>query len=281
VDSLRSSLVRQVAPHTIVGGPVTYASKEEKEEWEELARQELRKRHEQGKTVGEWHAIWTDPDGTWGLKRRSKSTLIHNAERTRRFVEAYRDRPLVEITRKLVVEEWLRYGERNMSTVPALRAMFSDAAKVMTGELIPRDRNPFGEILRELGISGSKGRREHKPPSEAKTVELLAIADQISPPSFAAFLRTAIYTGARPGELDALRWTDLDFTPGRSVVHIRGQWNNKAKEYTEPKRHSDRHVAMVDELRDYMLAYRRTHGTRASGCSRRCSARRPVADAGT
>ena len=52
----------------------------------------------------------------------------------------------------------------------------------------------------------SKGRKEVQPPSQADVARMTALAGELTPPSFAAYLLTAVWSVARPGELDALRW---------------------------------------------------------------------------
>jgi hypothetical protein len=56
------------------------------------------------------------------------------------------------------------------------------------------------------------------------------------------------------GELDALKWTDLDFTPGAESIHVQRQWNAKAGKITPPKHGSVGTIAMVEPLRDRLLA---------------------------
>jgi integrase len=53
----------------------------------------------------------------------------------------------------------------------------------------------------------------------------------------------------RPGELDALQWDDLDFTPGNESIRIERQWNVKAKKIANPKHGSKGTIAMVEPLR--------------------------------
>lgn len=50
--------------------------------------------------------------------------------------------------------------------------------------------------------------RAHREPASA--ARFVALADELTPPSFAAFLHVAVYEGMRPGELDALRWDRID-----------------------------------------------------------------------
>ena len=70
----------------------------------------------------------------------------------------------------------------------------------------------------------------------------------------------------RHDELDALRWSDLEFTPGNESIRIERQWNVKAKKITEPKHGSEGTIAMVEPLRDRLWASRASQ----SGSSRPC-----------
>jgi integrase len=234
---------KQIAPHTIIGGPRTYASKREAERAEDAARDVITDAVLRGVTVGEWWTTWTS-DPLWA--RPSESTNVHNAERTKAFALAHDERPLRSIAAGDVAA-WLK-GGANVGTVPALRAMFNDACRIEAGKLI--DANPFAN----LGLKRSRGRKDVQPPDPATIARLIATADELTPPSFAAYLLTASYTAARPGELDALRWTDLDFTPDAEVVRIERQWNVKAKKITPPKHDSRRTIAMVEPVRDRLLA---------------------------
>ena len=134
------------------------------------------------------------------------------AERTRAFVEAYGERPMRAIDGEIVRE--YRRASRNDGTIPALRAFFNDAMRPDAGWLVTR--NPFAG----LRIKQSRGRRDVQPPAQKDAARLVALADELTPPSFAAYLHTDAYEGVRPGELDALRWDDLDFTPGAETILI-------------------------------------------------------------
>jgi integrase len=192
----------------------------------------------------------------WARERRSRmldnnhppaeSTNLHNLERTRACARAYGDRPMRAID-SLVVAEWLK-GGRNMATVPVLRAMFNDARRPHAGMLI--GNNPFAGLGLERGI----GRKHVQPPAPGDVARLIAAADDLTPPSFAAYLFTACYSAMRPGELDALQWPDLDFTPGAECIRIERQWNVKARKVTPPKHGSVGTIAMVEPLRDRLLS---------------------------
>jgi integrase len=53
-----------------------------------------------------------------------------------------------------------------------------------------------------------------QPPTQVHIARFVALADELTPPSFAAYLDVAVYEGMRPGELDALRWTKIDYQAG-------------------------------------------------------------------
>ena len=82
-------------------------------------------------------------------------------------------------------------------------------------------------------MRASRGRRDTQPPSQVDSARFVALADELTPPSFAAFLDVAVHQGMRPGELDALTWSQIDFQAGTILVDR--QWNAKVKKFTPPK----------------------------------------------
>lgn len=231
---------KQLNPQAVIGGPDTHATRDAAADAEKRARDLLRQNARLGVTVREWWEEWTT-DPLWA--RPSESTNIHNRERTSRFVDAHGHRPICSIGDEIVAA-WLR-GGRNRSTVPALRAMFSDAASGAAGRLI--DRNPFSN----LRLPGSRGRRDRQPPAQAKAAELITVANRMTPPSFAAYVHTAVHEGMRPGELDALPWTALDFQVG--TILVERQWNAKTRKFTLPKHGVVRTIAMTDPVHERLL----------------------------
>src|SRR4051794_13510750 len=95
---------KQIAPHAVIGGRSTYASKREAERAEDRARDVLHDLALRGKTVGEFWNEWTT-DPLW--LRPAESTNLHNTERTRAFATRYADRPMLAID-AMVVAEWLK-----------------------------------------------------------------------------------------------------------------------------------------------------------------------------
>ena len=57
-----------------------------------------------------------------------------------------------------------------------------------------------------------------------------------------------MWSAARPGELDALHWTDLDFMA--ETIRIERQWNTKVGKLTVPKHGSARTIAMTAPVLD-------------------------------
>jgi integrase len=191
-------------------------------------------------------AFWT----TWTtdplFARPKESTNVHNRERTIAFVECYGDLTLAQVS-DFIVAQWLAGGGRN-GTVPALRAMFNDAASAKAGRLVAT--NPFAD----LGIPKTRGNRDKTPPSQDQMENMVIVARQITPPAFAAYLEFACCTAARPSELDALRleWVDFD----SNEVHLKEQWNAKVRKFTPPK-YGPYTITLVDRARDILLGMKR------------------------
>jgi integrase len=231
---------RQLSARAVVGGPDTYATKDDAAAAENEARTLLRRNARVGVTVLEFWQDWTT-DPLW--LRPAKSTNVHNRERTEKFVREHADLPIRSIGDEHVAA-WLR-GGRNLGTVKNLRAFFNDAASAPAGRLV--ERNPFAR----LRIRGSRGRRDTQPPSQAEIARFIALADELTPPSFAAYVDVAVHQGMRPGELDALRWERIDFQSGTILVD--SQWCAKTREFTPPKHGHPRTIALTDPARNRLL----------------------------
>jgi integrase len=201
------SIGRNVSVSRVLGGPGTFATKAEAKRAREQARVRLGDVCAGTVTLsGFWERWTTDPL----FARPKESTNIHNRERTRAFVERYGTRRMDAVD-DAVVAEWLSGGKRN-GTIPALRAMFNDAASAKGGRLVRQ--NPFAG----LGVSRGPGRRHEQPPSEEEVWKLIRCARVLASPSFAAWLQVAAFTGLRPGELDALRRVNVDLARSRIRV---------------------------------------------------------------
>jgi integrase len=232
---------KQMPASAVIGGPPTFTTKQEAANAEAQAQQLLRTNARMGVTVREFWVDWTT-DPLW--LRPSQSTNIHYRERTAKFVELHGDLPMRAIGDEHVAA-WLK-GGRNIGTVDKLRIMFNDAMTGKAGRLV--DRNPFAK----LGLRASRGRRDTQPPNQVQIARFVALADELTPPSFAAYLHTAVYEGMRPGELDALRWDRIDFQAG--TILIDQQWNAKVHALTPPKHGVTRTIALTDTARNRLLS---------------------------
>lgn len=230
-----------VSVSTLLGGPGTFATKTEAKRAREKARERLGECRAAVITLAAFWQRWTsDPL----FARPKESTNIHNRERTKGFVALYGVRPIAEID-DAVVADWLAGGSRN-GTVPALRAMFNDAASAKAGRIVRS--NPFAR----LGISRGPGRRHEQPPTEEQVWKIVRCARELATPSFAAWLQVAAFTGLRPGELDALRRENVDLD--RSRILVVEQFSAATRTFTLPKNGQRREAPLTDPARETLVS---------------------------
>lgn len=230
-----------VSVSKVLGGPGTFATKSEAKAAREQARAKLGEQRTRI-SVADFRERWTtDPL----FARPKESTNVHNAERTKAFAAKYGSVSLGDVGDEIVAE-WLAGGKRN-ATVPALRAMFNDAASAKAGRLV--DRNPFAG----LAISKPKGNKHKQPPTEQQMWALIGKARELTTPSFADYLETACFTGMRPGELDALQWPQIRWAD--EEIDVTAQWNVKVRRFTEPK-YGPYTIALVGHARETLLRRR-------------------------
>lgn len=235
-----------VSVSKVLGGPGTFATKREAKAAREKARVLVGGRREHLATVGEWWATWTT-DPLW--RRPKESTNRHNAERTKAFAKKHENMPICRVNDD-TISLWLRGGKRN-GQVPALRAMFNDAARPAAGRLV--DHNPFAS----LGISRGAGNRHKQPPTEQVARSFADHAHVLGLPGFAAWLRVACFTGMRPGELDALAWDRIDWEQGR--IWVDRQWNSATSTFSSPKNGKSRWAILTPPAKQ-ALVDERTQG---------------------
>jgi len=158
---------KQLNPQAVIGGPSTYPGEADARRAEREALKLLRTNARVGVTVREWWEEWTT-DPLW--LRPAESTNIHNHERTERFAAAYGHLPIRAVDDD-IVREYRRSG-RVDGTIPALRAMFNDAARADAGRLVAV--NPFAG----LRLPQSRGRRDVQPPAQPEAARMIALADE-------------------------------------------------------------------------------------------------------
>ena len=232
---------RNVSVSRVLGGPGTFQTKSEAKRAREQARERLGVVRDRRVSVrGFWERWTTDPL----FARPKRSSDIRRREQTKAFVERYGDLPIDQVDDR-VVAAWLAGGGRSKS-VQGLCSMFNDAASVKAGRLI--DRNPFAK----LGISRGNGRRDQQPPSEQQVWQIIECARRLASPSFAAWLQVAAFTGLRPGELDALRWSCVDFE--RSRIVVAEQFNAATRSFDTPKNHRRREAPLTPHARAALQA---------------------------
>jgi integrase len=237
----------------------------------------------EGETIEQFANRWTR-DFT---RRRSTSTLEHNRERIRALVKDFGDRPLFDGITKKEARAWIMGGivphdirdsalgwdgskrlpdgdvevPEHTGNHLAVRAMFNDAL----GDDLTRF-NPFAS----LNVPEKQGRRD-----EAITILTVDEVDHLCQVArdllgeygthYAALIRTAAWTGLRPGELWAL---DIDDKPGMNFAdfandELRVDWQfTKSGQHGRPKWKSMR---IVDLLPPASTALKVAIGDRPAG----------------
>ena len=102
-----------------------------------------------------------------------------------------------------------------------------------------------------------------QPPDVERVVELLELASR-EYPEFGTFLHLAVTTGARRGELCALKWQRIHWdahtlTISRSIAEVKGGLVEKAT-----KTHSVRRIALEEESISVLAEHRERAGRRAA-----------------
>ena len=108
---------KHLKPQAVIGDPSSHEREHEARAAEDRAREALRDNARLGVTVRDFLREWTT-DLLW--LRPSESTNLHNAERTRAFVEAYGERPMRAIDDE-VVREYRRAGATSSRPTRAMR----------------------------------------------------------------------------------------------------------------------------------------------------------------
>jgi integrase len=105
-----------------------------------------------------------------------------------------------------------------------------------------------------IELPAVRGRRERivAPPDAAALIAALPARDR-------ALWATALYAGLRRGELQALRWTDVDLATG--VIRVERSWD-RLEGVIEPKsRAGRRSVPIAAVLRDHLVAHEQQTAT--------------------
>jgi integrase len=103
----------------------------------------------------------------------------------------------------------------------------------------------------ELPAVRSTRDRIADPEEAAKLIEALPVVDR-------ALWATALYAGLRRGELQALKWEDVDLAAG--VIHVERSWDEEAGEIGPKSVKGRRKVPIAGVLRDHLVEHRMRHG---------------------
>ncbi len=101
-----------------------------------------------------------------------------------------------------------------------------------------------------LDLPPVRGKRERvaTPAEAAALIDALPVEDR-------ALWATALYAGLRRGELQALRWEQVDLAGG--TIRVERSWDEKGHCYIEPKSHASvRRVPIAAVLRDELLEHK-------------------------
>lgn len=178
--------------------------------------------------------LWTEE-----YARPSESTNIQNAERVSKFGQDFKGRLMRDIDRA----EARLWHNRNPSRFKAVRAMFNDALR--DGYV---DENPF------MGIRGrdvERGRHDIVVLTEPEINRLMEIARDLLGDYgtvVAGLIGAAAWTGARPGELFALEWPDIDFT--NRTLYLTEAISRVTNEPGSPKWNSKRKMALLPQAEE-------------------------------
>jgi len=120
-----------------------------------------------------------------------------------------------------------------------------------------RQGRKWGKVDRNVAEDATppKVRAEkHTIPTAGEVAELVAKADRSDRlPEFGTLLRLAAHTGARRGELCALRWGDVDFVDSKLTIrHAIGSFGGRT-EIKDPKSHATREVTLGPVMLEVLI----------------------------
>jgi integrase len=103
------------------------------------------------------------------------------------------------------------------------------------------------------------------PPAPEDVATLIAVANA-EDPDLAVFLQLAAATGARRGEVCALRWTDIDFATGTLLIARAMVLGADGMVEGSTKTHAERRIALDGDTLEVLAEYRRKCTRRAHEC---------------
>ena len=192
-------------------------------------------------TLAEWGETWIDHRQEQGYR-----STAHERRRWRRLVAdtALGTSPLTRVTR-LDVQRWL-------DSLPGARKTRVNALGLVRGALRHAQRERKLKDDPSVGVLLPPGRSQ---PAWTwlRQDEIAALLLASDGPKQRSILTAAVYTGARAGELWALRWQDVDESEG--VIHIRHAVTEDGQ-IGETKSGRPREVALLHPVQRALAAWR-------------------------
>lgn len=195
-------------------------------------------------TVGEYLARWLDElpaDLAWNTLRSRRNAV------TRHLIPALGRHPLGELTPRQV-EAALRSLPLAASSAVGVRSILvialNDAVRL---ELIPRNPATLARAPKRI-----KAKRPRLTVEQAR--RLIAVADG---ERLGRALLLAVCLGLRRGEMQGLRWSDIDWQRGTLAVEVQRSFQTGAGLVERaPKNNSGRVIQMPDVVADALQAQR-------------------------
>lgn len=198
-------------------------------------------------TFSECMRVWLSIPHDWKESTREsyRSNLNHHA------LPFFGKIPINEISRKDLKDFFdKKYADGlNVETLKLIRAPINGVFSfAVDSEYIAS--NP----LRDMALKYKKKKYEIDPLTESETRLLLEQVKVFLNGAYYPVILTAIRTGMRIGEIQALKWDDIDFEK-RQIEVKRSYRDNRM---TDTKNHKSRRVDITPHLAETLTAYRTT-----------------------
>ncbi|MBU2623567.1 MAG: tyrosine-type recombinase/integrase [Pseudomonadota bacterium] len=195
-------------------------------------------------TFNECAKLWLSMPHDW--KESTRDSYAVNLKN--HVLPCFSKTPINEILRKDLKAFFdKKYAEGlNVGTLKLIRApingVFSFAVE---SEHI--ESNP----LRDFSLKYKRKKFEIDPLTEPETILLLEQAKVFLGGAYYPVILTAVRTGMRIGEIQALKWDDIDFE--KRQIEVRRSYRNYR--LTDTKNHKSRHVDMTPHLTETLKAH--------------------------
>jgi integrase len=185
------------------------------------------------------------PSALRSYRHALQSKLLPDLGRLR--LSAIRRNDLQDLVDRMVAAGRSPSTVRN--TILPLRAIYRRA--------IDRDQLAVNPTLK-LRLPAVRGKRDRVARAD-EAATLLAVL----PPDDRALWATALYGGLRRGELQALKWTDINLD--NNLIHVNRSWDHKAGVIPPKSRAGERRVPITNALRQHLLTHRLRQGRGQQG----------------